>query len=81
MGVGPSVGLSLDNCGSLKFEGALKAGPFSQSASYDFLEGKWALGDLSVGGEKANMNNSWLESFKPKISASAKVAGQGCVRF
>jgi RHS repeat-associated protein len=81
MGVGPSVGLTLDNCGSLKFEGALKAGPFSQSASYDFLEGKWDLGDLSVGGEKANMNDSWLESFKPKVSASAKLFGQGCVRF
>jgi RHS repeat-associated protein len=81
MGVGPSIGLTLDNCGSLKFEGALKAGPFSQSASYDFLEGKWDLGDLSVGGEKANMNDSWLESFKPKVSASAKLFGQGCVRF
>ena|GEM_PF-578160 len=81
MGVGPSVGLTLDNCGSLKFEGALKAGPFSQSASYDFLKGKWDLGDLSVGGEKANMNDSWLESFKPKVSASAKLFGQGCVRF
>lgn len=53
----------------------------TQSASYDFLEGKWKTGDLSVGGEKAKMNDSWLEGFNPKLGASAKIAGQGCVRF
>lgn len=80
-GVGPSFGLTLDNCGSLKFNAALNVGPFSKSASYDFLEKKWSSGDLSVGGDTADLNTSWLDSFKPKIGASAKLYGQKCLRF
>jgi RHS repeat-associated protein len=80
-GVGPSVGLSLDSCGSLLFTGAVKAGPFSKAVNYDFLEGKWNTGDLAVGGGKGDMNKSWADSFKPKLGASAKISGQGCLRF
>ncbi|MGI5921379.1 MAG: S-layer homology domain-containing protein [Syntrophomonadaceae bacterium] len=80
-GIGPSAALTLDSCGSLQFTSAIKVGPFSQSFNYDFLEGKWSTGDLSVGGEKADMNKSWADSFKPKVSANAKVYGQGCIRF
>lgn len=43
-GVGPSVGFTLDDCGSLKFTGGLKAGPFTKTVSYDFVDSKWDLG-------------------------------------
>lgn len=80
-GIGPSAGLTLDDCGTLKFTGGLSAGPFSKSGSYDFLEGKWSAEDATVGGEAGDLNKSVGESFKPKIGGNLKIFGQKCMRL
>ncbi|HPZ42770.1 MAG TPA: S-layer homology domain-containing protein [Bacillota bacterium] len=80
-GIGPSAGLTLDDCGTLKFTGGVNVGPFSQSASYDFTEGKWGLDDFTVGGDPGDLLKNVTEAFNPKFGASFKVFGQKCLRL
>jgi RHS repeat-associated protein len=80
-GIGPSGGITLDNCGSLKFSGGLSVGPVSKSASYDFLEGTWSIDDLAVGGEVKDMNNKVSDSFKPGFGGNLKVYGKSCMQL
>lgn len=80
-GIGPSSELTLDDCGTLKYTGAMKAGPFSQSASYDFLEKKWSAGDFATGGEVDSLNKGWLGAFKPRVGGSIKLYGRKCLQI
>lgn len=80
-GIGPGGELTLDDCGTLKFTGAMKVGPFSQSASYDFLEEKWSTGDFSTGGEADSLKKNWLGAFEPKVGGSFKVYGRKCLQI
>ncbi|MDD4238162.1 MAG: hypothetical protein PHT62_06365 [Desulfotomaculaceae bacterium] len=80
-GIGPSAGLTLDDCGTLKFTGGLNAGPFSKSGSYDFTEGKWSAEDFTVGGDAGDLNKDVGEAFKPKFGGSLKIFGQKCLQL
>lgn len=81
--VGPGLELVLDDCGSLKFTGGIGIGPFSQSASYDFLDEKWSLSPTAIGGGNDKMLNtiSQFKNFSPKFGVSAKVYGRKCLQF
>lgn len=82
MGIGPASGeLTLDDCGNLKFTGGLGVGPFSKSASYDFLDGKWSGNDISVGIDPTDFLGSDDKSSKSKIEVNAKIYGKKCMKI
>ena len=82
MGVGPVSGeFTLDDCGNLKFTAGLGVGPFSKSASYDFLDGKWGGNDISVGIDPTEFLGSDDKSSGSKIDISAKVYGKKCMKL
>lgn len=80
-GIGPSGGITLDDCGSLKFSGGLSVGPVSGSVSYDFLEGTWSIDDLAVGGEVKDLNNKVSDSFNPGFGGNFKAYGKSCMQL
>jgi len=82
MGIGPVSGeFTLDDCGNLKFTAGLGVGPFSKSASYDFLDGKWGGNDISVGIDPTEFFGSDDKSSKSKLDISAKAYGKKCMRI
>lgn len=82
MGIGPASGeFTLDDCGNLKFTAGLGVGPFSKSASYDFLDGKWGGNDISVGIDPTDLLESDGKSSKNKIDVSGKIYGKKCMRI
>ncbi len=81
LGVGPASGeLTLDDCGNLRFTTGIGVGPFSKSATYDFLDGKWSGNAISVGIDPTGFGGK-EEKSKGKVDISGKVYGRKCLRI
>jgi hypothetical protein len=82
LGIGPASGeLTLDDCGNLKFTAGVGVGPFSKSASYDFLDGKWGGNDISVGIDRTELFGADDDASKSKIDVSGKIYGKKCMKI
>jgi RHS repeat-associated protein len=75
--IGAGIKHELDDCGNLKTEAKVCAGPFCAKGDQDFLSRETGIG-VEVGGE--NLKESVKDMFKAtKVGAQAKVAGKMCL--